>query len=91
MPYLPSKQMTIELDVCYMDTSREGSEMGHSLFFFFLPLSSLQVSESPEYAYWWYCGGAGVHGVCVGITQQGYTPQAEEAVSNHICSGHHAV
>lgn len=49
------------------------------------------VSESPEYAYWWYCGGAGVHGVCVGITQQGYTPQAEEAVSNHICSGHHAV
>lgn len=37
MPYLPSKQMTIELDVCYMDTSREGSEMGHSLFFFFFP------------------------------------------------------
>lgn len=62
-----------------------------TLFFFFLPLSSLQVSESPEYAYWWYCGGAGVHGLCVGITQQGYTPQAEEAVSNHICSGHHAV
>lgn len=44
MPYLPSKQMTSELDVCFMDTSREGSEMGHSLFFFFPSLLSRFLS-----------------------------------------------
>lgn len=49
------------------------------------------ISESPEYAHWWYRGDPGVPWVCVGITQQGYTPQDEEAVSNHVCDSHHAV
>lgn len=49
------------------------------------------ISESPEYAYWRYCGGPGVHGVCVGVAQQGHTPQDEEAVPNHVCNSHYAV
>lgn len=91
-PYLPSNKVNSELDVCSVGTSPEGSQTGcFILFFLFSPLFFFQISESPEYAYWRYCGGPGVHGVCVGVTQQGHTPQDEEAVPNHVCNSHYAV
>lgn len=78
-----------------MDTIHKSSETNFLVpifFFFFFSLTSfLQISESPEYAHWWYRGGPGVPGVRVGVTQQGHTPQDEEAVPNHVCDSHHAV
>lgn len=89
MLYLPSNKLPVSQ--MFAIWTQVMKALKRDTTFFFPPPSSLQISESPEYAYWRYCGGAGVHGVCVGIAQQGYTPQAEETVPNHICSGHHAV